>query len=34
LGLRFFNQAFTLEPGANPLGVTATNGGSGTVGAR
>ncbi len=34
LGLRFFNQGFVLDPGANQLGVIATNGGAGVIGAR
>ena len=32
LGWQFFNQAFFLDPGANPAGMIATNGGSGIVG--
>jgi hypothetical protein len=34
IGLQFFNQGLVLDPGANPLGVVATNGGAGTIGAR
>ncbi len=34
LGLRFFNQGFVFDPGANQLGVIATNGGAGVIGAR
>ena len=31
-GLTFYNQAFAFDPGQNPLGLTASNGGSGTIG--
>lgn len=34
LGLRFFNQAVVFDPGANALGLVASNGGAGTLGAR
>jgi hypothetical protein len=34
LGLRFFNQAGSVDPGANPAGVTVSNGGDGTIGGR
>jgi hypothetical protein len=34
LGSRFFNQAATFDPGANPGGVTVSNAGDGTIGAR
>jgi hypothetical protein len=34
LGARFFNQGVVLDPGANALGLTVTNGGAGTIGAR
>ncbi len=32
LGLRFYQQAILADPGANPLGATASNAGSGTIG--
>lgn len=32
LGLRFYNQAFVLDPPANALGVVTTNGGVGLIG--
>jgi hypothetical protein len=31
-GTAFYNQAFPLDPGANALGLTASNGGQGTIG--
>jgi hypothetical protein len=34
LGLRFFNQAASFDFGANPTGVTVSNGGDGTIGGR
>jgi hypothetical protein len=34
VGVSFYNQGFVLDPGANPLGVTATGGGCGTIGAK
>jgi hypothetical protein len=34
VGQRFYNQGFVLDPGANRLGVTSSNAGEATVGAR
>jgi hypothetical protein len=34
VGLSFHNQAVVLDPGANPLGLTTSNGGTGRIGAR
>jgi hypothetical protein len=34
LGAEFHNQALVVDPPANPLGATVTNGGLGTIGAR
>ena len=31
-GATFFNQAFALDPGANALGLTTSNGGRGVIG--
>jgi hypothetical protein len=31
-GVSFYNQAFAFDPAANPLGITVSNGGHGTIG--
>jgi len=34
LGVSFYNQGFVYDPPANPMGMTATNGGAGVIGIR
>ena len=34
VGLRFYDQALVLDPPANPVGLTLSNGGAGVVGRR